>query len=96
VSFGAALAVMSALAAPVGQLVVVSEDAGSATASVARGWFRSGSVSTVVTRAQAAAFATAGFELFEGRDREAAYLCEAFVCRLPLTDPDELDRALRS
>ncbi|HEY8911940.1 thioredoxin domain-containing protein [Lacisediminihabitans sp.] len=96
VSFGGALAVMSALAAPVGQLVVVTDDADSAMASVARGWFRSGAVSTVVTRAQTAAFAAAGFELFEGRDREAAYLCESFVCRLPLTDAAELERALRS
>ncbi|TXN31036.1 thioredoxin domain-containing protein [Lacisediminihabitans profunda] len=95
VSFGGALAVMSALAAPVAQLVVVTDDAESAVASVARGWFRSGAVSTVVTRAQAAAFAEAGFELFAGRDREAAYLCESFVCRLPLTDAAELERALR-
>jgi uncharacterized protein YyaL (SSP411 family) len=96
VSFGGALAVMSALAAPVTQLVVVTDDPDSATASVARGWFRSGAVSTVVTRAQAEAFAAAGFELFEGRDREAAYLCESFVCRLPLTDAEELERALGS
>ncbi|WP_394770541.1 thioredoxin domain-containing protein [Lacisediminihabitans sp.] len=96
VSFGGALAVMSALAAPVAQLVVVSDDPDSALAAVARGWFRSGAVSTVVTRAQAEAFAAAGFELFEGRDREAAYLCESFVCRLPLTDAAELERALLS
>jgi uncharacterized protein YyaL (SSP411 family) len=96
VSFGGALAVMSALAAPAAQLVVVSEDSGAATASAARGWFRSGSVCAVVTPAQSGAFAAAGFDLFEGRDREAAYLCEDFVCRLPLTDAGELDRALRA
>ena len=41
--------------------------------------------------AAAGAFASAGFELFAGRTtvdgRAAAYVCEDFVCRLPVTDP---------
>lgn len=44
----------------------------------------------VVTEAQGAAFAAAGFELFADRGtrdgRPTAYLCRDFVCRLPTTD----------
>ncbi|MHB1171761.1 MAG: thioredoxin domain-containing protein [Lacisediminihabitans sp.] len=90
VSFGAALAVMSALAAPASQLVVVSDDSGSPLASVARAWHRSGGMASVVTATQAQELAAAGFELFEGRSVQdggpTAYLCRDFVCRLPLTD----------
>ena len=94
IGFGGALAGASALAVPAGQLVVVTDDADAATTSVARRWLRSGAVTAVVTRAQAAAFADAGFELFEGRQREAAYLCHDFVCRLPLTDARELEAVI--
>ncbi|MFP3821398.1 hypothetical protein SB658_22115, partial [Bacillus sp. SIMBA_008] len=46
-------------------------------------------VIAVVAPAQAAAFADAGFELFEGKAAtvERAYDCRAFVCRLPVSDP---------
>ncbi len=94
IGFGGALAVASALGEPSAQLVVVTDDADAATASVARRWFRGGAITAVVTRAQAAEFARAGFELFEGRQAEAAYLCQDFVCRVPLTDAGELRRAL--
>ena len=94
VSFGATLAVASALAQPIEQLVVVSDDPHSPLASVARSLFRSGGISTVLTPAQAAAFADAGFELFEGREKEAAYLCRSFVCRLPFDEARELAEAL--
>ena len=94
VSFGAVLAVASALEEPIGQLVVVSDDPHSALAAVARMQYRSGMISTVVTPAQAAAFAAAGFELFDGRQREAAYLCRDFVCRLPVDDVHDLVEAL--
>jgi uncharacterized protein YyaL (SSP411 family) len=94
IAFGGALAVASALREPTAQLVVVTDDLVAATASVARGWFRSGAVTAIVTRAQAAEFAAAGFELFVGRDAEAAYLCQDFVCRLPLTDARELEVVL--
>lgn len=67
-------------------------------ASLARGWYRSGGVSTLLTDAAAAAFADAGFELFEARTSRAgiptAYLCRDFVCRLPVTDAGELERSL--
>jgi uncharacterized protein YyaL (SSP411 family) len=94
VSFGATLAVASALAQPIEQLVIVSDDPHSPLAAVTRAQFRSGLASTVVTQAQAAAFAGAGFELFDGRQREAAYLCRDFVCLLPLTEADDLVEAL--
>ena len=94
VSFGATLAVASALTQPIEQLLVVSDDPHSPLAAVARSLFRSGAISTVLTPAQAAAFADAGFELFEGRQREAAYLCRSFVCRMPFDDASELAEAL--
>jgi uncharacterized protein YyaL (SSP411 family) len=113
VAFGAALGVMSDLGARVGQLVVVGpgEDVPDAelpgaeapvadvpVAAIARRWYRGGSVSTVLTDAAAAAFADAGFELFQARSSlsgtAAAYLCRDFVCRLPITDASELERSL--
>jgi uncharacterized protein YyaL (SSP411 family) len=103
ISFGMTLAVASTLLAPIGQLVVVtgaepaaaeSRNADDPLAALARGWYRGGAASVIVTRGQARAFADAGFELFEGRDREAAYLCEDFVCRLPVTDPRDLAQLL--
>jgi uncharacterized protein YyaL (SSP411 family) len=54
----------------------------------------------VVTDAAAVSIADAGFELFRARNSlhgiPTAYLCHDFVCRLPLTDPTELDRSLAS
>ena len=94
VSFGSTLAVASALAQPIEQLVVVSDDPHSPLAETARSSFRSGAISIVVTPAQAVAFAKAGFELFEGRQAEAAYLCQGFVCRIPFDDAGELAGAL--
>jgi uncharacterized protein YyaL (SSP411 family) len=87
VSLGAALTVMARLAAPVKHLVVVGSGE---LAKFARP--RGG---IVVTPDQSRAFAEAGFELFEGRTDEAAYVCEDFVCRLPVTTVEEL-RALLS
>ena len=91
-AFGAALAVASRLTSPLRQLVVVAEDLSDPVAVLAR---TDGPEPTaVVTSAQAAAFAGAGFELFEARTardgRPAAYLCERFVCALPVTSPAEL------
>ncbi|MBC7403197.1 MAG: thioredoxin domain-containing protein, partial [Microbacteriaceae bacterium] len=94
VSFGATLAAASALAQPIEQLVVVTDDPHSPLAAVARSLFRSGAISTVLTPAQPVAFADAGFELFEGRQKEAAYLCRSFVCRMPFDDATELAEAL--
>jgi len=53
----------------------------------------------VVTSEQSAAWAEAGFELFEGRSTAdgatTAYACTDFVCALPVTSAGEL-RALLS
>jgi len=98
ISFGTALTLMSALDAPVRQLVVVTGTDSTAVASLARTWQRPGAIVSVVTEPQAHALAAAGFELFEGRStrdgQAAAYLCENFVCRLPVTDPDQLRELL--
>ncbi len=96
-AFGAALSGMSALTTPVTQLVVVGEGS---TASVARRWHRAGAVVAVADEQSTRAFAENGFELFEGRSSRdgasTAYLCENFVCRLPVTQPAELEALLRS
>jgi uncharacterized protein YyaL (SSP411 family) len=88
-SFGAALAVAARLARPVAQLVVVGPG-DSALAGVARRWGGASRVLALVTETAAAAFAAAGFELFAARvsrdGADTAYLCEHFVCDLPLTD----------
>jgi uncharacterized protein YyaL (SSP411 family) len=95
ISLGAALTVMSRLARISRQLVVV-DDGESGIAAVARAQ-RVGVV-VVVTSAQAEAFAAAGFELFEGRvtapGAATAYLCEDFVCRLPVTTVAEMEQVL--
>ena len=92
-SLGSALAVMSALAEPVRQVVVVAGEVGAAT-SLAHRWHRSGGLSSVVSSDQAAAFAAQGFELYAGRSTvpgaATAYVCEEFVCRLPVTGAEEL------
>jgi uncharacterized protein len=96
IAFGSALGVLSELTAPLRQLVVVSEDRDVALARRARAW--TGGLVVVVTTTQSAAFAAAGFELFEGRglvrEHPTAYLCEDFLCRLPVTDESELERLL--
>jgi uncharacterized protein YyaL (SSP411 family) len=88
--FGAALAVMSALASPVEQLVVVTEDPDAELATFARAWLRPGGLAAVVTPRQAVEWSAAGFDLFEGRVARdglpTAYLCSDFVCRLPVTE----------
>ena len=98
IAFGATLGLASALTAPAGQLVVVGGDGDSAMASVARRWYRGGSVSLRLTDAAAADFANAGFDLLQARTAlgsvPTAYLCRDFVCRLPLTAPADLARAL--
>jgi len=91
IAFGAALSVAAALTKKVRQLVVVGEGG---PADLARSWDNSGSVTAVVSSDQAAAFASAGFELFEGRTTmpgvSTAYLCSDFVCALPVTTADQL------
>ena len=98
ISFGAALGVMSRLAAPARQLVVVTEEPDDALASQARAWPEGVGLATVVTPGQAQAFAAAGFELYESRGLKnglaTAYLCEDFVCKLPVTSVEELTALL--
>jgi len=106
IAFGAALRLMSDLAAPVTQLVVVTPampggdaatDAGTASV-VDRARRAQAGVVACVTDSESAAFARAGFELFAERGsrqgQATAYLCRDFVCRLPLTDAEELGEAL--
>jgi uncharacterized protein len=89
ISFGGLLALALAVLEPVRQLVVVAPDAASDLVHAARGMPTS--VTAVVDEATAAGFASAGFELFEGRTaqdgRPTAYACRDFVCRLPVTEP---------
>ena len=92
-AFGAALSVMSALAGPVEQLVVVGVP-DPELARIVQQWDSAGAVVTIVDVTQARLFEESGFELFAGRTpidgRAAAYLCRDFVCRLPVTEASAL------
>ena len=80
------------------QIVVVTASRSGALAAAAR---RSDAdLVSIVTPAQAEAFADAGFALFEGKGAsvegdgaERAFDCRAFVCRLPVSDPGEISRS---
>lgn len=99
VSFGAALEVMTRLEAPSVQIVVVGDTHGTLS-SVARGWQRAGCVVVSVSADQAESFAAAGFGLFVGRvsvnGEPTAYVCRDFVCRLPVSSLQDLERELAS
>jgi uncharacterized protein YyaL (SSP411 family) len=90
-AFGATLDLAAALAAGPRQLVFVTPDSQplpDAFAEAVRAAPRQAAVA-VVTASQARAFASAGFELFEGRDavdgRATHYSCTDFACELPVT-----------
>ncbi|TFD95474.1 thioredoxin domain-containing protein [Cryobacterium lactosi] len=97
-AYGAALRLVSALTAPIEQLVVVLPNPGTglpanhvdATPALVDAARRHQGLVAVVTEQQGAAFAAAGFALFADRTtrdgRPTAYLCRDFVCRLPTTD----------
>jgi uncharacterized protein YyaL (SSP411 family) len=89
---GAMLRVAATLAVPPHQLVVVTADPADPLATAARG-IRA-DVVVVADASRAAAWAEAGFSLFEAKTMQAgvatAYDCEAFVCRLPVTDAAQL------
>ncbi|MES1212042.1 MAG: thioredoxin domain-containing protein, partial [Leifsonia sp.] len=95
-AFGAALAIATRLRGAVRQLVVVGDDPRSTLALLAR--TNGPELTTVVTPAQGEAFAASGFGVFEGRTTEAgestAYLCERFVCALPVRTASELGELL--
>jgi uncharacterized protein len=111
-AFGGALALMARLDAPLVQLVTVVPDEAEPDEQVAEDGERgrhallavtrrqAASVSTIVTERQAAEFASAGFELFEGRTAIAgaatAYRCRSFVCALPVYDGAALERLAHS
>jgi uncharacterized protein YyaL (SSP411 family) len=98
-SFGGALGIAARVGRAVTQLVVVGPG-DTALAEVARAWGGPTRVLAIVTENQASAFAAAGFDLFAaraGRDGvDTAYLCEHFVCDLPLTDAHALADRLGS
>ncbi|MFD1721446.1 thioredoxin domain-containing protein [Amnibacterium endophyticum] len=83
---GGVLGALAEALEPVRQIVVVTDDPAGPLATAARAL--PSSVTAVVDEPTAVAFAAAGFELFEGRGlvdgRPAAYVCEDFVCRLPV------------
>jgi hypothetical protein len=98
ISFGSALGAMSMLSVPLRQLVVVTADRDSRMSHATKLWRNGIGIGVAVTPTQAQAFAAAGFELFEGRvqldGRETAYLCDNFVCQLPIMDAAALDELL--
>jgi uncharacterized protein YyaL (SSP411 family) len=95
ISLGATLEALARLRSTGTALIVVGPEAPE-LAAVARS--AGLDVTVAVTDEQAAAFAAAGFELFAERaargGRATAYLCEGFVCRLPVQEAAQLREAL--
>ncbi|WP_375383730.1 thioredoxin domain-containing protein [uncultured Microbacterium sp.] len=96
---GSLLRVAAQLAAPPRQVVIVArDDASPHDPLVTAGSSLAADVVAIVTADQAAGFALRGFTLFEAKGLQGGvttlYDCRAFVCRLPVTRPDELARSL--
>ncbi len=91
-AYGALLRVASELAGSPRQMIVVTDDPEAPLVTAARSI--AADVLAVVDDAQAGAFSAGGFSLFEGKamiDGEpTAFDCEAFTCRMPVTDADQL------
>ncbi|WIB25896.1 DUF255 domain-containing protein [Curtobacterium sp. MCSS17_015] len=91
-----ALGLALALQRPSREVVLVADDRAvpdvAAMLHAVRSARRPGTITAVLTRAQAAAWADAGFSLFEGRDTQdgVTYVCHDRVCALPARDADEL------
>jgi uncharacterized protein YyaL (SSP411 family) len=89
---GALLRVAADMATPPRQVVVIADAADDPMRRAVR--TVRAQVVAVVTAAQAQEFASAGFDLFEGRTLQGgaatAYDCRGFICRLPTNDPGAL------
>ena len=93
---GGVLRVLSELASPAREVVVVADGA-TELAATAQRWQAEGGLSVVVDSAGARRFAQAGFSLFEGRtdgSTPVAYVCEGGVCHMPITSATELREQL--
>jgi hypothetical protein len=93
---GGVLRVLSELARPTTELIVVSDAEAPLVASARRLWAQADVVAVVNSR-QAEEFVAEGFSLFEGRTEggtAVAYLCEGGVCQLPITQALELEAQL--
>lgn len=94
---GAMLGVLTALAHPARQLVVVGDRAG-ALAEMARSADLPFGMIALVSEEAARELAEAGFDLFADRtargEEASAYLCADFVCRLPVSRAQELSGML--
>ena len=91
-AYGALLRVASELAGSPRQMIVVADDPAAPLVTAARGI--EADVLAIVDAEQADAFSAAGFSLFEGKamiaGKPTAFSCEAFTCRMPVTDADQL------
>ncbi|TQJ31609.1 thioredoxin domain-containing protein [Microbacterium sp. SLBN-146] len=92
---GTLLRVGAGLAVAPRQIVVVADSADDPLVRTARAV--EADVVIAVTSEQAAAWAASGFDLFAGKStqdgRATAYDCRNFSCRLPVTEPADLDEA---
>jgi uncharacterized protein YyaL (SSP411 family) len=90
---GGVLRVVSELARPARDIVVVADHVNDLVLR-AQGLWHSAAVVAVVSGAKAQEFVAQGFSLFEGRTDGSvpvAYLCEGGVCRMPITTIEQLE-----
>jgi uncharacterized protein YyaL (SSP411 family) len=95
-SHGGILRVLSELASPQREVIVVADGASELVGTLLH-WRTEGALTMVVNSEAAASFAAAGFSLLEGRvdgSTPTAYVCEAGVCQLPVTSAAALRELL--